>query len=73
MRYSGKCVGRLHVQETVTVALGCLSSAVTKHRNNCRLQLYPNYIYFVKEVEGGGAHVFSTNIRDHEIAKKKYF
>jgi len=31
-----------------------------------------NYIYFVKEVEGGGAHVFSTNIRDHEIAKKKY-
>ena len=31
-----------------------------------------NYIYFVKEAEGDGAHVFSTNIRDHEIAKKKY-
>ena len=31
-----------------------------------------NYIYFVKDIEGNGAHVFSTNIRDHEKAKRKY-
>ena len=31
-----------------------------------------NYIYFVKDIKGSGNHVFSTNIKDHEKAKRKY-
>tara|TARA_B100000614_G_scaffold251273_1_gene262598 strand:- start:774 stop:1778 length:1005 start_codon:yes stop_codon:yes gene_type:complete len=31
-----------------------------------------NYIYFVRGLDSIGKHVFSTNIKDHEIAKRKY-
>lgn len=37
--------------------------------------LYPertNYLYFVKGIDGSGRHIFSTNVKDHEKARKRY-
>ncbi len=31
-----------------------------------------NYLYFVKSIDGSGRHIFSTNVKDHEKARKIY-
>ena len=31
-----------------------------------------NYLYFVKSIDGSGRHIFSTNVKDHEKARKMY-
>ena len=36
------------------------------------MPLKTNYIYFVRGLDSIGKHVFSTNLKDHEIAKRKY-